>query len=243
MASPQIASLSWGHMTVRGHSGSYKDCKHSPGVQPADLEELLSKNIDLLVIGRGMSEALQVTTHTSFPRSPSYVKPHTVDGCVCAGSRSTLDVVRGRGVEVTVLQTEKAVQQYNRLAAEGRKFQCLLLHSPLRRRTSARVYRAKPAKPAPKPDTLALWKRETRTRTCAESIQTNPNHITHGCNDSSAKPGCVAFLLTDVADGESQADEPAEPPHEVESRGAARSGAAPSSGTADGRVFVFLSGS
>ncbi|KAK7882133.1 hypothetical protein WMY93_028307 [Mugilogobius chulae] len=77
MASPQIASLSWGHMTVRGHSGSYKDCKvwpggsrawdwretgtdHSPGVQPADLEELLSKNIDLLVIGRGMSEALQV---------------------------------------------------------------------------------------------------------------------------------------------------------------------------------------
>ncbi|KAJ0063530.1 hypothetical protein NL108_003812, partial [Boleophthalmus pectinirostris] len=32
---------------------------HYPGVQPADLDELLTKGIDLLVIGRGMSEALQ----------------------------------------------------------------------------------------------------------------------------------------------------------------------------------------
>ncbi|KAJ0022359.1 hypothetical protein NQD34_009849 [Periophthalmus magnuspinnatus] len=115
MTSPQIASLSWGHMRVEGQgcSGSYKDCKvwpggsrawdwretgtdHHPGVQPADLDELLTKGIDLLVIGRGMSEALQVPG-------------------------STLDFVRGRGVEVTVLQTEKAVDQYNKLAAKGRK--------------------------------------------------------------------------------------------------------------------------
>lgn len=34
--------------------------QHYPGVQPADLEEVLKKGIDLLVIGRGMSEALQV---------------------------------------------------------------------------------------------------------------------------------------------------------------------------------------
>ncbi|CAL1572000.1 unnamed protein product [Knipowitschia caucasica] len=112
MASPQISSLSWGHMKVQG-GGSYKDCKvwpggsrawdwretgtnHHPGVQPADLDELLSKGIDLLVIGRGMSEALQVPG-------------------------STLEVVRGRGVEVCVLQTEKAVEEYNRLAAEGRR--------------------------------------------------------------------------------------------------------------------------
>ncbi|XP_020781467.1 mth938 domain-containing protein [Boleophthalmus pectinirostris] len=113
MSSPQIASLSWGHMKVQGVSSSYKDCKvwpggsrtwdwretgtdHYPGVQPADLDELLTKGIDLLVIGRGMSEALQVPG-------------------------STLDFVRGRGVEVTVLQTEKAVDQYNKLAAQGRK--------------------------------------------------------------------------------------------------------------------------
>lgn len=34
--------------------------QHYPGVQPADLEEVLKKGIDTLVIGRGMSEALQV---------------------------------------------------------------------------------------------------------------------------------------------------------------------------------------
>ncbi|XP_032366559.1 mth938 domain-containing protein isoform X1 [Etheostoma spectabile] len=113
MTSPEIASLSWGHMTVKGCSSSYKDCKvwpggsrawdwretgtnHTPGVQPADLEEVLKKGIDLLVIGRGMSEALQV---------PS----------------STLDFVMQKGVDVRVLQTEKAVAEYNKLAGQGAK--------------------------------------------------------------------------------------------------------------------------
>ncbi|KAL6115658.1 aamdc [Pungitius sinensis] len=113
MSSPEIASLSWGHMKVKGCSSSYKDCKvwpggsrawdwretgteHAPGVQPADLEEVLKKGIDLLVIGRGMNEALQV---------PS----------------STLDFVIQKGVEVTVLQTEKAVAEYNKLASRGDK--------------------------------------------------------------------------------------------------------------------------
>lgn len=31
MASPQISSLSWGHMTVKGSSAPYKDCKVWPG--------------------------------------------------------------------------------------------------------------------------------------------------------------------------------------------------------------------
>ncbi|XP_037327781.2 mth938 domain-containing protein [Pungitius pungitius] len=113
MSSPEIASLSWGHMKVKGCSSRYKDCKvwpggsrawdwretgteHAPGVQPADLEEVLKKGIDLLVIGRGMNEALQV---------PS----------------STLDFVIQKGVEVTVLQTEKAVAEYNKLAGRGDK--------------------------------------------------------------------------------------------------------------------------
>ncbi|XP_045928866.1 mth938 domain-containing protein isoform X1 [Micropterus dolomieu] len=109
----EIASLSWGHMKVKGCSSSYKDCKvwpggsrawdwretgtdHYPGVQPADLEEVLKKGIDLLVIGRGMSEALQVPT-------------------------STLDFVKQKGVDVRVLQTEKAVAEYNKLAGQGAK--------------------------------------------------------------------------------------------------------------------------
>ncbi|KAG8001757.1 hypothetical protein GBF38_011832 [Nibea albiflora] len=96
MSSPEIASLSWGHMKVKGCSSSYKDCKHRPGVQPADLEEVLKKGIDLLVIGRGMSEALQVPA-------------------------STLDFVKQKGVDVRVLQTEKAVAEYNKLVGQGAK--------------------------------------------------------------------------------------------------------------------------
>ncbi|XP_071370020.1 mth938 domain-containing protein-like [Centroberyx affinis] len=113
MSSPEIASVSWGQMKVKGCSSTYKDCKvwpggsrswdwsetgtqHSPGVQPADLEEVLKVGVDTLVIGRGMREALQV---------PS----------------STLDFVSQKGVEVRVLQTEKAVAEYNNLVGQGAK--------------------------------------------------------------------------------------------------------------------------
>lgn len=40
--------------------------QHYPGVQPADLEEVLKKGINLLVIGRGMNEALQVNNKSNF---------------------------------------------------------------------------------------------------------------------------------------------------------------------------------
>ncbi|XP_008307689.1 mth938 domain-containing protein [Cynoglossus semilaevis] len=113
MTSPEIDCLSWGLMKVKGCSSSYKDCKvwpggsrtwdwretgtnHHPGVQPADVEEVLKKGIEQLVIGRGMSEALQVPP-------------------------STLDYVERAGVSVTVLQTEKAVAEYNRLVRQGAK--------------------------------------------------------------------------------------------------------------------------
>uniref|UniRef100_A0A3P9PW58 Mth938 domain-containing protein n=1 Tax=Poecilia reticulata TaxID=8081 RepID=A0A3P9PW58_POERE len=115
MTSPEIATLSWGLMKVKGCSSSYKDCKvwpggsrawdwretgtdsqHYPGVQPADLEEVMKKGIELLVIGRGMSEALQV---------PS----------------STLNFVKQQGIEVRVLPTQKAVAEYNKLAVQGAK--------------------------------------------------------------------------------------------------------------------------
>ncbi|XP_029570102.1 mth938 domain-containing protein-like [Salmo trutta] len=102
MSSPEIASLSWRHMKVKGCSSSYKDCKvwlggsrawdwretetdHHPGVQPADLEEVLQKGVEKRVIRQGMSEALQI------------------------------------GVELRVLQTVKAVAEYNNLVGQGAK--------------------------------------------------------------------------------------------------------------------------
>uniref|UniRef100_A0A9J8A1D8 Mth938 domain-containing protein n=1 Tax=Cyprinus carpio carpio TaxID=630221 RepID=A0A9J8A1D8_CYPCA len=113
MSSPEIASLSWGHMKVKGCSTSYKDCKvwpggsrawdwretgtsHYPGVQPADLEDVLRTGVQTLVIGRGMNEALQV--------------PPT-----------TLDYVNKQGVDVRVFQTEQAVKEYNALVEQGAK--------------------------------------------------------------------------------------------------------------------------
>ncbi|XP_030007165.1 mth938 domain-containing protein-like [Sphaeramia orbicularis] len=113
MSSPEIESLSWGQMTVRGCSSTYKDCKvwpggsrawdwtetgtkHVPGVQPADVDEVLKAGVDTLVIGRGMRAELQV---------PS----------------STVDFVRRTGVEVHVLQTEDAVAKYNSLVVRGAK--------------------------------------------------------------------------------------------------------------------------
>uniref|UniRef100_A0A2K6FVF7 Mth938 domain-containing protein n=1 Tax=Propithecus coquereli TaxID=379532 RepID=A0A2K6FVF7_PROCO len=87
MSSPEIASLSWGQMKVQGSTTTYKDCKvwpggsrawdwretgteHSPGVQPADVKEVVEKGVQTLVIGRGMSEALKVGIILSGPQIP-----------------------------------------------------------------------------------------------------------------------------------------------------------------------------
>nr|XP_057936955.1 mth938 domain-containing protein isoform X1 [Doryrhamphus excisus] len=113
MSSPEVTSVSWGHMIVKGSSSTYKDCKvwpggsrtwdwretgteHHPGVQPADVQEVLDKGAKVLVIGRGMNMALQVPA-------------------------STVDCVAKRGVDVRVLQTEEAVAEYNKLARQGIK--------------------------------------------------------------------------------------------------------------------------
>ncbi|XP_078604039.1 mth938 domain-containing protein-like isoform X2 [Branchiostoma floridae x Branchiostoma japonicum] len=97
MTSPKINNLSWGSMRVEG-GGSYKDCKvwpggsrawdwretgtnHTPGVQPADLDEILKKGVP----------------------------------------QRTIDHVQRQGVECIVLQTESAVDEYNKMASAGKK--------------------------------------------------------------------------------------------------------------------------
>ncbi|XP_032905610.1 mth938 domain-containing protein-like [Amblyraja radiata] len=111
MSSPSIVSLRWGEMKVEGSDTLYKDCKvwpggkrtwdwretgtqHRPGVQPADVNEIVNKGIQTLVIGRGMEKALQVP-------------------------EETLAFIRSKGIHALVLQTEKAVAQYNKLVKEG----------------------------------------------------------------------------------------------------------------------------
>jgi len=105
--SPRILAVAWGHMEVEG-IGAGKDFKlypgggrewnwnetgtrHSPGIQPADVEELLAHGATAVVLSQGMNRRLQVD-----PR--------------------TLDHLAGRSVVVHVAETREAVKIYNGLA-------------------------------------------------------------------------------------------------------------------------------
>jgi hypothetical protein len=105
--SPQIERLSWGRIEVAGH-GTFKDVKlfpggarewdwretgtrHSPGIQPADVEELLAHGARVVVLSRGMLTRLGI-------------------------GRDTLRQLDAQGVPAHVLPTKKAVAVYNELA-------------------------------------------------------------------------------------------------------------------------------
>ena len=104
--SPHITYISWGRLEVEG-GRRFKDAKlfpggsrewdwretgtdHVPGIQPADVEELLEHGAKIVVLSKGNYERLQVCPET-------------------------LDLLRRRGVGFHVLQTEKAVELYNQL--------------------------------------------------------------------------------------------------------------------------------
>jgi hypothetical protein len=110
MESPLITHLSWGRIEVGprlfkdaklypGHAEPWDwrltGTRHSPGIQPADLADLLEHDLDAVVLSRGVQLRLQVQ-----PR--------------------TLSLLQARGVDVYVLQTDEAVARYNALAATCR---------------------------------------------------------------------------------------------------------------------------
>ena len=109
--SPRIAHLSWGRIEVEG-GRSFKDAKlcpgggrkwdwketgtrHRPGVQPADVEELLEHGAEVVVLSQGILEALQVCPET-------------------------LELLKSTGIPAHILQTEEAVRLYNELAENQR---------------------------------------------------------------------------------------------------------------------------
>jgi hypothetical protein len=111
-SSPRITHLSWGRLEVEGKDAAFKDAKlwpggcrewdwnetgtrHRPGIQPADVEELVEHGADTVVLSKGINERLQVKSET-------------------------LDTLKERGIDVDVLQTEQAVERYNALQAEGK---------------------------------------------------------------------------------------------------------------------------
>ena len=108
-SSPRITHVSWGRLEIDDGAQSFKDAKlypggarawdwnetgtsHNPGIQPADVNELLEHDVSVVVLSRGMNKRLQV-------------KPET------------LDMLDEAGVDTHVLQTKQAVERYNDLQA------------------------------------------------------------------------------------------------------------------------------
>jgi hypothetical protein len=105
--SPRILAVSWGHMEVEdlgagkdfklypggGHEWDWSETgmRHSPGIQPADVEELLAHGATTVVLSQGMEKRLQVDP-------------------------ATLEYLGQRSVDVHVAGTLEAVQIYNELA-------------------------------------------------------------------------------------------------------------------------------
>lgn len=107
-ASPRITHLSWGRLEA-DVVGIGKDLKlypgggrewdwnetgtrHSPGIQPVDVTELLDAGATVVVLAQGMQGQLQVMPET-------------------------LALLAERGVAVHVADTEEAVRRYNELVA------------------------------------------------------------------------------------------------------------------------------
>jgi hypothetical protein len=106
--SPRIKHVSWGRLEVEGEAEPYKDAKlfpggsrewnwretrtsHKPGVQIADVQELLDHGSTIVVLSRGMAECLHVPPET-------------------------LNFLKEQKITAHVLPTQHAVALYNKLA-------------------------------------------------------------------------------------------------------------------------------
>lgn len=105
--SPRITHISWGRIDVEGKDKPFKDAKlfpggsrewdwretgtqHVPGIQPADVEELLKHGATEVILSKGMYEQLHVCP-------------------------DTLQMLKERGIITHILQTKEAVRLYNEL--------------------------------------------------------------------------------------------------------------------------------
>ncbi len=99
-------------MRIGETASSFKDCKvwpggakawdwgltgtsHSPGILPGDIEELLERGVDVVVLSRGM----QLRLHTA-PQTEA--------------------LLAARGIEYHIEETGRAVELFNELMGQGR---------------------------------------------------------------------------------------------------------------------------
>ncbi len=110
-----ITHISWGQIevSVDGQTLSFKDCKiwpggatewdwtltgthHRPGIQVADLEEVLAHDPDVIILSRGMQRRLQTTPQ---------VEEH----------------LSQRNIPYHIKETNQAVELFNALAQKGKR--------------------------------------------------------------------------------------------------------------------------
>jgi hypothetical protein len=111
----EITNLSWGRIevTVKGKSLRFRDCKvwpggatdwdwndtgtrHQPGIQPEDIEDILSHDIEVMILSRGMNSRLRILPETE-------------------------KLLYSRGIEYHTEQTTRAIEMFNKLMRQGRK--------------------------------------------------------------------------------------------------------------------------
>jgi hypothetical protein len=117
--SPQVGENSWGHIEVVG-IGRFRDVKlwpggarewdwdetgtrHDPGIQPADVDELLTFAPEVVVLSRGRELRLMTRAET-------------------------IEVLQQREIDLVHAETSEAIARYNELAGQGRRV-AALLHS------------------------------------------------------------------------------------------------------------------
>ncbi len=115
MAETLITELSWGNMevSIAGEILHFKDCKvwpggarawdwgetsthHRPGIQPADVEEILAYNVEVIMLTRGQLGRLGISPETE-------------------------TFLRERGVDYHIEKTKKAVSLFNDLVQRGKR--------------------------------------------------------------------------------------------------------------------------
>jgi hypothetical protein len=116
---PNVLRHSWGQLEVQGigllgdaklwpgggreWDWSETDTHHRPGIQPADVAELLLHDVEVVVLSRGRELVLQT-------------QPETIE------------LVESRGITVVQQETSVAISTYNGLVDSGHKV-AALLHS------------------------------------------------------------------------------------------------------------------
>ncbi len=98
---------------VNGNILEFKDCKvwpggakawdwnltgtrHQPGIQPADIEEILEQGVEIMVLSRGMELRLRTCPETE-------------------------QLLRSKGIEHHIEETSRAVELFNQLSQQGKR--------------------------------------------------------------------------------------------------------------------------